>query len=437
MNRDILGQIILDFQKDKLPDLIERELQVNLELPLKRATVILGPRRSGKTYYLYSLVKKLLNRGISKERILYVNFEDPKLVAMELSDLSALLAVFYEIYPNNKNRKVWLFFDEIQNIDNWESFVRGILDKEQAYVFLSGSSSKLLSTEIATCLRGRTLSNLILPFSFGEFLKQRKISFSKYLSSEGKAKIANALRDYFSFGGYPEVAIYSQEREKIIREIIEVTIHRDLAERHKIRNLKVIKLMFNSLVEAKEFSLHKFFNFLKSLGLKVSKNSLYNYLDFFAEAFIFFPLRKFSLSFYSSEQSIPKIYCLDNALIESIAGDNKAKKLENLVFLSLVRKNLETNKNIFYYPLGSGEVDFLVREKKQNSLLIQACYDIANYQTKEREMSSLVKAGSELRCKNLIIVTYDREGEERLKGRKIRFIPLWKWLLAEKEDLVI
>ena len=126
----------------------------------------------------------------------------------------------YEIYPQDKKRKVWFFFDEAQNVKNWEVFVRDILDKQKAYVFLSGSSSKLLSKEIATALRGRTLSYLILPFSFTEFLKIKKISFGKYLSAEEKARLLNAFREYLSFGGYPEAVIYPEEREKIIREII-------------------------------------------------------------------------------------------------------------------------------------------------------------------------------------------------------------------------
>jgi len=305
IKKETLAQIILDFQEEDLPELIERELKIDLEIPIKRATAILGPRRSGKTYYLYSLIKKLLKKGVEKERILYINFEEPKLVALSSNDLPVFLEVFYEIYPQNRNQKVWLFFDEIQNVKNWEIFVRNILDKEKAYIFISGSSSKLLSKEIATSLRGRTLNYLILPFSFKEFLKLRDISYKKYLSSSEKANLLNGFREYFSWGGYPELLIYPKEKRRLINEIIEVTIHQDLIERHKIRNTKVIKLMFNYLVKAKEFSVHKFYNFLKSLNIKVSKNSSYNYLEFFNDAFIFFPLRKFAYSLKNIEQSIP------------------------------------------------------------------------------------------------------------------------------------
>lgn len=429
VEREILAQLILDFQKMEIPELIERDLKVDFDLPLKRAIVILGPRRSGKTFFLYSLIKKLLLKGIEKERILYINFENPRLIDASLKDLILLLEVFYEIYPQNKNKKVWFFFDEIQNIKNWEIFIRDILDKEKVQVFLSGSSSKLLSKEIATSLRGRTLNYLLLPFSFKEFLKAKNIIFKKYLSLEEKSKLLNCFREYFSFGGYPETIIYPKEREKIIYEIIEITIYRDLIERHKIRNSKVIKLMFNYLIKAKEFSIHKFYNFLKSLNIKISKNSLYNYLDFFNDAFVFFPLKKFSWSLKNIEKSISKIYSVDNGLIESIVGNDKSKKFENLVFLSLLRKGFEPNRDIFYFNLNGGEVDFLLKKGKKILLLVQSCFDVSDYYTKEREIKSLLLAGEKLKCNNLLVLTFDYEGEEKIKNKKVKFIPLWKWLL--------
>ena len=431
INKEILAQIILDFQKNSLPELIDRELQVDLEIPLKRAIVILGPRRSGKTYYLYSLIKKLIKNGIKKERILYINFEDPKLVDISLQDLISFLDVFYEIYPKNKNQKVWLFFDEIQNVKKWEIYVRNILDKEKAQVFISGSSSKFLSREVATSLRGRTLNYLLLPFSFSEYLRAKNINYKKYLSSEERAKLLNAFWDYFLYGGYPELIIYPKERTKIISEIIEVTIYRDLIERHKIRNTKVVKLMFNYLVKSKEFSIHKFYNFLKSLNIKVSKNSLYNYLEFFNDAFVLFALRRFSYSLKNIEQSIPKIYTVDNALIEYISGNDKSKKFENLVFLSLIRKGFEPNREIFYFTLNNGEVDFVIKKGKKVLILLQSCYDITNYVTKERETKSLIKAGKELKCQNLLIINSEYEGEEKTQGQKIKFIPIWRWLLEK------
>jgi len=432
IEKETLSEIILDYRENELPSfLIKRELQkdINLKIPLQRATTILGPRRSGKTYLLYSLIKELQNRGIEKERTLYINFENPKLVAMDLKDLTLLIETFYEIYPDNKKQKIWLFFDEIQIIDHWEIFIRNILDRRNAYVFISGSSSKLLSGEIATSLRGRTLDYLMLPFSFREFLTLKNIDYPDYISSEKKAKIIHAFKEYFSQGGYPELLIYPKERKRMINEIIEGTIFRDLIERHKIRNIKVIKLMFNYLMKGNEFSVHKFFNFLKSLNIKVSKNSLYNYLEYFHDAFIFFPLRKFSWTIKNIEQSISKIYSIDNGLIESIIGDEKGIKLENIVFLSLLRKGFRTNKELFYYHSIHEEVDFLIKKGKKITALIQSCYDLSDYKTKEREIKALVNASNKFNCSNLFILTSNVEDEIKIKDKKIIIIPAWKFLL--------
>jgi len=432
IEKETLSEIILDYRENELPSfLIKRELQkdINLKIPLQRATTILGPRRSGKTYLLYSLIKELQNRGIEKERTLYINFENPKLVTMDLKDLTLLIETFYEIYPDNKKQKIWLFFDEIQIIDHWEIFIRNILDRRNAYVFISGSSSKLLSGEIATSLRGRTLDYLMLPFSFREFLTLKNIDYPDYISSEKKAKIIHAFKEYFSQGGYPELLIYPKERKRMINEIIEVTIFRDLIERHKIRNIKVIKLMFNHLMKGNEFSVHKFFNFLKSLNIKVSKNSLYNYLEYFHDAFIFFPLRKFSWTIKNIEQSISKIYSIDNGLIESIIGDEKGIKLENIIFLSLLRKGFRTNKELFYYHSIHKEVDFLIKKGKKITALIQSCYDLSDYKTKEREIKALVNASNKFNCSNLFILTSNVEDEIKTKDKKIIIIPTWKFLL--------
>ena len=189
--------------------------------------------------------------------------------------------------------------------------------------------------------------------------------------------------------------------------------------------------MFNHLIEAKEFSVHKFYNFLKSLNIKVSKTSLYNYLEYFNDAFVFFPLKKFSRSLKTLDQSIPKIYTVDNALIENILGDDKGKKFENIVFLSLLRKGLKTNKDIFYFISNSNEIDFVVKQGRKISTLLQACFDVTDYRTKEREVKSLIKASQKLDCNDLLVITSNYEGEELLQEKKIKFIPLWRWLLEK------
>jgi hypothetical protein len=186
--------------------------------------------------------------------------------------------------------------------------------------------------------------------------------------------------------------------------------------------------MFNYLARGKEFSVNKFFSFLKSLNYKISKNTLYNYLDYFNDAFIFFPLRRFSFSLKKIEQSLAKIYTVDNGFIEEIVGDDKGKKHENMVFLSLLRRGYVLNNNLFYYNEGA-EVDFIIVKKEKVEILIQACYDLSDFRTREREVKFILSASSALKCNRLLIITHDYEAEEKINGKKIIFIPLWKWLL--------
>lgn len=431
ISKEILAQIILDFHKEELPQVLSRDLRVKLPFPLKRAAVILGPRRCGKTFYMYHLMNQLRGEGVAGERLLYINFEHPKFIGADLSDATRLIEVFYEIYPRKKKIKTFFFFDEPQNIPRWEAFTRYLLDKENAQIVLSGSSSKLLSKEIATALRGRTLNFFMYPFSFREYARFHHISFEKYLSSEQKAKISRLLKTYLQSGGYPEVLLYPEARERIVSEIVEVTILMDLIERHGIRNTKVVKLMFSYLSRAKEFSVHQFFNFLKSLNIKVSKNSLYNYLEYFQDAFIFFPLRKFSYSLKETEQSIPKMYAVDNALISIVTGKELGKRFENAVFLKLLQSGLVPNKDIFYYKgTGGQEVDFVVKKEGKVNALIQSCADLTDFRTKEREMRSLLKASIDLSCNRLVVITGEDEKEEKIDGRTIHFIPLGKWLMG-------
>jgi predicted AAA+ superfamily ATPase len=428
IKRETWAKIIKDFQEFELPALVERDIEVT-EPPIKRVISIIGPRRAGKTFLMFQIMKKLLEKKIEKNRILYVNFESDLLVGTELSDLRNLIEIFYEIYPNNKNQKVYLFLDEVQNVPNWEKFVRAVLDGENAQVFISGSSSKLLSKEIATSLRGRTLPYNVYPFSFKEFLKAKNFKMEKYLSSSQKAKLLNLLRKYMD-GSYPEAVFFEEGKEKILTEILDVTIYRDIVERFKVKNIKVLKLLLKSLASSAYFSVHKFYNYLKSLGIKVSKNTIYNYVTYFSDSLVLYTLRKYSRSYKEIEQTIPKIYFVDNGLLVVNGIESLSRLMENAVFLELLRRNFIPNRNLFYFSSNHKEVDFVVKKKGKITQLIQVCYNVEDFNTRERELNALVKAGGELKCGDLLVITWGHEGVERYKNKKIRFLPLWKWVLA-------
>lgn len=424
INKDKWAEIIKDFHEEKMPEIIQREKEIKTESNIKRAISIIGPRRAGKTYEMLFLISKLREK-YGADKILYVNFERADLEVLSYKDLVNMLETYYEIYPKNKESRIWLFLDEIQNVSQWEIFVRTCLD-DGISVFLSGSSSKLLSKEIATSMGGRNLSYYIYPFSFKEFLSAKKFEIKSFYSSKEKALLNNLLEDYLIYGGYPEAVIYRDEREKIIKDIFDTAIFKDVIERGKIRNTKALKLLINALIGSKEFSIHKFYNFIKTQGIKISKDSLYKYTELLNDAFIVFLIRKYTLSYKKSEQSIPKVYFVDNGLLTIKGIDDKGRLLENIVFNELCR----AEEDIAYYqtPLKE-EVDFVIKKGKKVKQLIQVCYDLNNFMTRDREIKPLIKASEEFECDDLILINMYEEKIEEVDKKKIKIVPLWKWLL--------
>ncbi|RLF30344.1 MAG: AAA family ATPase, partial [Thermoplasmata archaeon] len=244
-------------------DILERELKI----PMKSRFIIsiIGPRRAGKTYFLFSLSKKIENQ-------VYLNFEDPRLAEITYRELRDVIRIFIEIYGRNPD---YLLLDEIQNIENWEKTVRELHDLGKYRIFLSGSSSKLLGKEIATQLRGRSLSYILLPFSFREFLRFKQITIKKYLSKDEEARIKNLLRNYMEFGGFPDV-VKNEEKLKILKEYSDLILFRDFIERHRIRNLGLARMIHTFMIQnySKESSVRSLYNKLKT-NIKVGKDTVY------------------------------------------------------------------------------------------------------------------------------------------------------------------
>jgi predicted AAA+ superfamily ATPase len=428
ITRETWIRVIKDFQEFELPRLVTRDLKIEANLPIKRAISIIGPRRAGKTFFMFQIIGELLRNNIDKSRILYVNLESDLLIGCTIEDLRNMLNIFYEIYPENKKQKIYIFLDEVQNVPDWERFVRSVVDSEKIQVYISGSSSKLLSMEIATSLRGRTLPYYIYPFNFKEFLRAKGFKAEKYLSSSQKAMLLNLLQKYMR-GSYPEVVLFEMEREKILKEIFEVTVYRDIIERFKVKNIRALRLMVKGLVSSTYFSIHKFYNYLRSMGIKVSKNTLYNYVEYFSDSLVLYTLRKYSRSYKEVEQTIPKIYLVDNGLLIVNGVESTSRLMENLFFSELLKKGLIPNENLFYFSSNNKEVDFVIKNGEKVKQLIQVCYNIEDFNTKEREVSALVKASKELNCNDLTVITWDYEKVEKHDGKKIKFLPLWKWLL--------
>jgi predicted AAA+ superfamily ATPase len=423
--------MIKDFQESTLPKMVDRDIVIDYEPKIQRAVSIIGPRRTGKTYLLFLAAEKVTTK-YGKTRCFYINFEDDRLVGCGLSDLRTMLRTSYELYPDNIGKKIWFFLDEIQNVSGWETFVRSTIDSGKVQIFVSGSSAKLLSKEISTAMRGRTIPYTVMPFSFHEMLKAKGVE-TENLSTSGKAKLFSTLDDYLIYGGYPESIIYPEQREKIMKEIMDVTIYRDIIDRYKVKNTHLLKLFLKCLLSSSSLSVHKFHSFLKSQGISVSKNTLYNYLSYFSDSLVVFPLRKYSPSYKESEQTIPKIYFVDNGLLTSNGIDARTKLFENMVFAELLKSGLTSNESLWYY-LSEKEVDFVITKGKKVVRLIQASYDVSNYDTKDREIGALVKASNEFDCNNLEVVTWDYEKQESYNGKKISFVPFWKFALERSRQ---
>jgi predicted AAA+ superfamily ATPase len=435
MEGHIIEEIIEEFEKDPLPKFIKRELDIPLNST--RAVTIIGLRRSGKTFYLYQTIEKLLNEGIDKSRIIYINFEDERLLDFKTEDFTKIIELYHK---RNQDGKIgYLFFDEIQNIRGWETFIRRILEKGKFRIFITGSSAKLLSAEIATGLRGRSLSFHLLPLSFKEFLALRDGKHKAPFTEKGKGALGKLLEEYMAFGGFPEVGTFEKElRIRLLSDYLDMIIYRDIVERYEVKRLNALKFLIKTLSAnyAKELSLRKLYNFFVSSGKRLGKSKLYEYFSYLEDIGFVFLLRKFGYGIRETEGSIPKAYISDTGFA-AVAGDaDRSRLLENIVAQELLRKRYYWNplEEIFYWKdINGWEVDFVVKEKRDVKQIIQVAYAVSDPNTMERETRSLVKASKELKCSNALVITFDYEGRKNKDDLDIAFVPLWKWLLESHE----
>jgi predicted AAA+ superfamily ATPase len=430
--KNILSQLIDDFHERNLPVPVHRRKKFS-ELKGK-ADVVIGMRRAGKTWFCFQKIIELLNTEVKKNEILYLNLEDDRLLEFNISNFQEILDVYYGKYPENKDNRCYFFFDEIQRIDQWETFIRRILDTENIQIYLTGSSSKLLSTEIATSLRGRSLSIEIFPFSFHEFLIFHGLFDDKpeIFGAKTKSILRKAIKDYFEIGGFPEVQNLEQNlRIEILQGYINTVLLKDVVERHKVSNIVAIKYLVRYLINSsgKKFSVNKFYNTMKSMSVKCTKNSLYKYLDHLVDAFVFSTVPIHSRSEKARQLNPVKIYTIDTGLLNAMIFRNSSDSgplLENMVFMHLRRNNYD----IEYVNTKNGyETDFFARHKITKQVkLIQVCWEMSGKHTFKRELRGLTNAMDEFSIQTGTIVTWD---DETQLDNDISVVPIWKWLLSE------
>lgn len=419
--KEAYKRIIADFFTRDLSHVLPRKYDIPLALP--KVISLTGPRRAGKTFLLFELIKQLREEGVPKERLVYVNFEDDRLFPIQLSDLDVLLQAYYEMYPDNKEKKVWFFFDEIQEVRHWEKFIRRVHDQENCQLFVTGSSSKLLSREIASSLRGRTLSYEILPLSFREFLDFNSIS-PDVNTSKGQALLNHWLTRYMQQGGFPELIFLPQEiHQPTIQEYLDLVLYRDITERFNIKNPALLKYLLKYLLNniSNRLSYTKTYNDLRSRGFSVSKNTVLEYISYLEEAFVLFQVSVWNRSLRAQAINPRKVYAIDPAFRHAMSvSADKGRVMENLVFLELKRRG----KQPFYYSNGR-EVDFFLEDE----YLINVALSIDEPNTFQRETESLFSAMKQLNISESSLITLYEKRTLRREGKTIHIQPLADFLL--------
>ncbi|MEA3379008.1 MAG: ATP-binding protein [Nanoarchaeota archaeon] len=411
MEKSIISQIIIEQKKifEKPMKIIKRVFSKSI-FKTPKIIVITGVRRCGKSTLLKEISHNYPHFG-------YVNFEDERFLDFTYRDFNNLLESFLEIDSKINT----FFFDEIQNIKGWEKFVRRLFT-EGYKVFVTGSNASLLSSEIATSLTGRNLKIELFPFSFKEFLKYVDFPIKKIYTTKEKAIISKHLKDYFTFGGFPEV-IESRNKEEI-NEIYQDIIIKDLLVRLKIRDIKDFRELALYLLSniSKKIS----YNNLKNLLEFSNTSKVKNYVDFLSEAYIFFTINKYDASLKKQIVNNRKIYAIDTGIINTVAfqfSKNKGMLMENMVFLELRRKY----KDLYYFE-EKNECDFIIKKGISIIKAIQVT-DNLNAENQKREIGGLLKAMNKFKLKEGLIITSDNEKIIMIDNKKIKIVPLWKWLL--------
>ena len=420
MNHDILKEVIFDQHEIiKKTKIVPRDYDFDLNANY----VLIGLRRAGKSTLLYKIVKDLVEKGIEWNQIIYINFEDERLAEFSLNDFNDLLSVQAEL----TDKIGYFFLDEIQNIEGWEKFARRMADSKE-HTFITGSNAKMLSQEIENRLGGRYFTKYITPYNFKEFLTAKQIDFSdkSIFGTKKSGKIKREFSEYFYFGGFPETLNYQNKRE-YVSSIYQKVLLGDIAARNGIRNPNGLQLLMKKIAESvkDEISYSKLHNILKTIGVKISKDIVIDYIGYAKQSFLIFTIKNYFSKFVEKETT-PKYYFNDNGLLNLFLNKEEPRLLENLVAINLW--NIYKG-NVYYLKSQNLDVDFFIEE---TGTAIQVAYSITNI-SDDRETKSLVEAAKTLKeAKEFVIITYEEEKELNIDGVKIQVIPVWKWLLKIK-----
>ncbi|MGD9554663.1 MAG: ATP-binding protein [Arcobacteraceae bacterium] len=425
--KEIFKKLITDFIEKDIKNIQKREYAIPLES--KKIISLIGVRRSGKSSLLFDTINQL--RKIQpKENIIYINLEDDRLYPLKLASLDSILQAYYELYPHKKDEKIYLFLDEVQVVENWELYIRRVYDTENIQIYITGSSAKLLSTEIATSLRGRTITYEIFPFSFKEYLEYKNITINLY-SSKSLSFINNELENYLFDGGFAETIGEDKTiSRKILSDYLELIVYKDIVDRYNISNRSLLKSLnkycFTNLATLVSFT--KLYNEFKSQGFKIGKDTIFNYLSHLEDAYAIFTLPIYRNSVKEEQRNPKKVYAIDNGfkkIYDYAMGEDKSKLYENIVFLHLRRQT----KDLYYFKQNQ-EVDFYARIESKE-YLINVSYIIEDEKTRKRELGGLLEAMAYFKLSEAYLITKDEESVVKIENKTIFIKPLYKYLLED------
>ena len=431
MKEELLS-VMREFYHDGIPEgVVPRDVEYVEKL--RASTVVKGMRRTGKTFVTYERMKRLVADGIPLKRIVHINFEDERLSKLTVDDLHLIGEVHAELCPEFADGKVWYFLDELQCVDGWESYARRLVDSPNVQLCLTGSSSKLLSEEIATQMRGRSLPIEVFPLSFPEYLRFNGILSDvpkAGFTSREKGVLRKAISDYAERGGFPDVQdVSSGMRAAMLQEYVDAVLYRDIIERHKVASVQALKYTLEYLFHnyARKTSTRSISGVLKNLSVPANRESVADYLDWFKDAYLVYPVSVLSDSLAVKRVNPDKYYLIDSGLIRAMCVKNDAERgwmLENIVYMALRRGG----GKISYIANADGtEVDFHVLDRSTHGeRLVQVSYAMSDAVTFNRETNAIKFARQKKGIHDCTIVTWDDEGE--IDG--IRIMPVWKWLLA-------
>ena len=420
MNRDTLKQIMIDQKEIYLNNPL-----ITREYPLENNVnyCFVGIRRTGKSYMMYQQIKQLEADGVPMSQIVYVNFEDERLLEMTSDDLNTILEIGLEI--SGTDVKPYLFLDEIQNVNGWEKFVRRIADMKYR-INITGSNSKMLSSEIASTLGGRFVIMNIYPYSFSEYLNANNMEkdYLDVISTKDRADVLSKYNEYVTYGAFPEL-VQIRNKRAFLNSIYQTVYLGDIITRNKITNDFAIRLILKKIAESvtKPLSFSRLTNILKSAGTSIGKQTVINYVGYMTDSYLLFTLQNYAAKLVEKETS-PKYYFMDTGLLRLVLLDCKSAQLENLVAIELIRRY--GTENVYFFE-NNVEIDFYVPSEK---LAIQVSMQVLdNMDTKERETRAFVKLNNFIPDSKCILITNSEEATLNCEGIDIDVVPIWKWLL--------